>query len=376
MNFLSKTKKSSKKPPFRAFVLLISLIASLTVFSQIGYAQAKLTLADIFTGLRSKKVSLEDRNRLLTEAIKSRGITFAVTSEIEKELQESGAAKQLIEAVKQKSVVVKSIPTPIPVASPTPAPTPIPTPAPPDFSSFQRKADGNFVKGEYDLAVVNYSKAIDLNPKESSIYLSRGLVYYNRKFYDLAISDYGKVIEINPKEMMAYYYRGDSYEKLGDLQKAADDYKKVLELDSTNETAKANVQRLEAELAKNKPKETVVPAATKDEPSRERVTNSESTEPPKTPEFAELGSLIGFAVKIAQPAYPQQARNVYLGGEVIVNITIDEQGTPISVKAVTGPSILRTVSEEAARRSRFKPAMINNQPVKAKGFITFKFKPN
>lgn len=371
MNLLSKTKSNSKKSAFCGTVSMVLLVTVLAIFPQTEFAQTKLTLADIFTGLRSKKVDLEERNRLLTEAIKSRGITFSVTPDIEKELQETGAAKELIEAIKSKSIVIKTSATPMTVSTPTP--TPMPTPVAPDFSEFQKKGDSNFVKGEYDLAVVNYSKAIDLNPKEPSIYLSRGLVYYNRKFYELAIGDYGKVIEIDPKETMAYYYRGDSFEKLGNLQKAADDYKKVVELDSSNETAKANLQRLEAELNKNTPKETNI-SASKVEKKSESSQVNEVTKPSQTPQIAELGPLTGFAVKLVQPIYPPSAKSLHIEGDVLVNVVIDEEGKPISVKAGTGHPFLRQAAEEAVKKSRFKPAVIDGQPTKAKGFVTFKFR--
>ncbi|HRH40267.1 MAG TPA: TonB family protein [Pyrinomonadaceae bacterium] len=377
MNLLSQLLSKFQKRNVSVFLLLISF--TMLTFALPVYAQAKLSLGDIFTGLRSKKATIEEKNKLLTEAVKSRGITFAVTPEIEKELEETGAAKDLIEAIKQKAVVVKStvVPTPTATPAPTPIPTPAPTPAQPDFSTFQKKGDSNFVKGEYDQAVINYSKAIELNPKEPSIYLSRGLIYYNRKFYDLAVADYGKVIEIDPKETMAYYYRGDSYEKLGDLQKANDDYKKVLDLDSSNDLVKTSLQRVEAELNKNKPKASMMTVASKTDfaPKTESAKPAETKEEVKTPEYAELGSLVGFAVKLVSPVYPQNVRNLNIGGDVVVNVTIDEEGNPISVKATSGPTGLRIVSEEAVKKSKFRPAMVNNKPIKSKGYVTFKFKP-
>lgn len=354
------------------------------VFVMPVYAQTKLSLGDIFTGLRSKKVTIEERNKLLTEAVKSRGITFSVTPEIEKELEDTGAAKDLIEAIKEKAVVVKpniipvSMATPNATPVPTPNPTPAPTPAQPDFSTFQKKGDSNFVRGEYDAAVVNYTKAIELNPKEPSVYLSRGLVYYNRKFYDLAVTDYGKAIELDPNETTAYYYRGDSYEKLGDLQKASDDYKKVVALDATNDEAKTSLQRVEAQLNQNKPKEPVTSTAAKTETNLPPAPakTEELSKSAETPQMIEVGSMVEMASRLVQPTYPQGARSLSMGGSVQVNITIDEEGNPIAVKAVSGPPLLRNTCEEAIKKSKFKPVLVNNKPVKAKGFINFKFKTN
>lgn len=376
MNLLSKAKNEFRLS-IRTIMVLFVLVAILTIFPQVEYAQTKLTLADIFTGLRSKKVDLEERNRLLTEAIKTRGITFTVTSDIEKELEETGADKSLIEAVKERSIVAKPVSTPVPASTPAPMPTPVSTPTQPSFLLYQKNGDSNFVKGDYDLAVVNYNKAIDLNPKEASIYLSRGLVYYNRKFYELAIADYSKVIEIDPEELMAYHYRGDSYERLREFQKAADDYKKIIELDSDNLTAKANLQRVEAEINRNKAKETAV-ASTTSEPAKttEESQPVSKTEENSSEQMVEVGSLIGIATRLVQPSYPLNARSLRIDGEVSVSVIINEEGNPIEVKVINGHPYLRQVCEDAVKKSKFKPVMINNKAVKAKGFVTYKFKSN
>ncbi len=369
MNLLSKAKNKFRLS-IRTIIVVCGLVAVLVIFPQAKYAQTKLTLADIFTGLRSKKVDLDERNRLLTEAIKNRGITFTVTSDIEKELQETGADKTLIEAVKERSVVIKPASTPVPTSTPAPVQTPVQTPTQPQFLLYQKNGDSNFVKGDYDLAVVNYTKAIDLNPKEASIYLSRGLVYYNRKFYELAINDYSKVIEIEPKELMAYHYRGDSYERTGEYQKAADDYKKILELDSDNLTAKANLQRVETEINRNKPKETTVASTNPDSAK----TNEESQVEGSSEQTVEVGSLIGMAIRLVQPVYPLNARSLKINGEVMINVMINEEGDPIDIKVVNGHPFLRQACEDAIKKSKFKPIMVNNKPVKAKGFITYKFR--
>ena len=63
-------------------------------------------------------------------------------------------------------------------------------------------------------------------------------------------------------------------------------------------------------------------------------------------------------------------------GKVTVQVTLDEEGKVISAKATNGHSLLRAVSEEAVRNSKFKPALVGNRPVKATGFITYNFIDN
>lgn len=95
-----------RKLPNAALVFAICLSLSLSAIFAVKPAEAKtapLSLADVLTGLRSKKTNLEQRNNLLTAAVKQRGITFALTPEIEKELKTAGANAALLQAIRQKS---------------------------------------------------------------------------------------------------------------------------------------------------------------------------------------------------------------------------------------------------------------------------------
>jgi tetratricopeptide (TPR) repeat protein len=51
---------------------------------------------------------------------------------------------------------------------------------------------------EYDYAIVNYNKAIELDPAYAEFYYNRGFARYKMKDYDLAISDWDKCISLNP----------------------------------------------------------------------------------------------------------------------------------------------------------------------------------
>lgn len=49
--------------------------------------------------------------------------------------------------------------------------------------------------------------------------------------YNDAISDYSKTIEIDPRNAYAYYNRGISYDKMGDYNLAIKDFARAIELD-------------------------------------------------------------------------------------------------------------------------------------------------
>ena len=85
-------------------------------------------------------------------------------------------------------------------------------------------------KNEYDHAIQNCDKAIELNPKYAEAYCNRGIAYdYNRK-YDRAIQDFDKAIELNPKYPEAYCNRGNTYQMKGEHDRAIQDFDKAIEL--------------------------------------------------------------------------------------------------------------------------------------------------
>ena len=66
-------------------------------------------------------------------------------------------------------------------------------------------------KGEYDQAIADFNRALEVDPKSASAYYNRGIGYWRKGQRDLAISDYTKALGINPKDADAYYYRGIAY---------------------------------------------------------------------------------------------------------------------------------------------------------------------
>ena len=79
------------------------------------------------------------------------------------------------------------------------------------------------------------------------------------------------------------------------------------------------------------------------------------------------------AINLPQPVYPQLARQIHVGGPVVIQILVDEQGKVLSAQVMSGHPMLLSAAKEAALRARFTPTVLNGQAVKVQGVITYNF---
>ncbi len=66
--------------------------------------------------------------------------------------------------------------------------------------------------------------------KLAEAYCNRGVAYAKRREYDRAIADYDKAIDLDPKNAKAYYQRGYVYDIRGEHDRAMADYNKAMGL--------------------------------------------------------------------------------------------------------------------------------------------------
>ena len=82
-------------------------------------------------------------------------------------------------------------------------------------NGFEKHENGDFYG-----AIVDYTKAIEINPNDDYAYYNIGLAKNNLEDYKGAIADYTKAIEINPNNDYAYSKRGLSKYNLEDYNGA------------------------------------------------------------------------------------------------------------------------------------------------------------
>jgi protein TonB len=54
-------------------------------------------------------------------------------------------------------------------------------------------------------------------------------------------------------------------------------------------------------------------------------------------------------------------------------VLINEQGDVVSAKAVDGHLLFRQEAERAAKRAKFRPTLLSDEPVKVTGVIVYRF---
>ncbi|MDQ3584758.1 MAG: TonB family protein [Acidobacteriota bacterium] len=108
-------------------------------------------------------------------------------------------------------------------------------------------------------------------------------------------------------------------------------------------------------------------------PAATPAQGSTATDDSVPAQSVEVGSLLAKVVEKVDPSYPATAKSARVTGKVTVFLQLDEKGAVQSVKRTDGPEMLRRAAEDAARRWKFRPTLIDGQPVRVSGYVSFNF---
>ena len=83
-----------------------------------------------------------------------------------------------------------------------------------------------------------------------------------------------------------------------------------------------------------------------------------------------------YYLKRGQPDYPALARRKRQEGAVVLTVFINALGSldKIEVKESSGIPLLDEAAVAAERKSRFRPAYVDNRPVPSKAEVPYRFK--
>jgi tetratricopeptide (TPR) repeat protein len=84
--------------------------------------------------------------------------------------------------------------------------------------------------GEFDKAIADFTKAIQIDPQYASAWNSRGVAWREKEDYRKAIQDYDEALRIDRRYAEAYGNRGFALRRLGDYAPAIADYEQAIRL--------------------------------------------------------------------------------------------------------------------------------------------------
>jgi TonB family protein len=102
------------------------------------------------------------------------------------------------------------------------------------------------------------------------------------------------------------------------------------------------------------------------------------TLPGDQPPTIRLGTnaLAAKLISRVEPIYPVEAKQKGIEGEVLFEVTIDEQGEVIDVQVLGGNAILVGAAYDAVRYWRYTPILLNGNPVRARANVSIRFELN
>lgn len=83
--------------------------------------------------------------------------------------------------------------------------------------------------------------------------------------------------------------------------------------------------------------------------------------------------LLASVLNKVEPTYPPAALQAGVLGSVTVEVSIDENGTVTSARALSGHALLKQAAIDAARGWTFVPTTVQGKPVLVTGTLTFNF---
>jgi protein TonB len=85
------------------------------------------------------------------------------------------------------------------------------------------------------------------------------------------------------------------------------------------------------------------------------------------------GVMAGNRIAGESPQYPAIAKAARIQGTVVLQATISKNGTIENLRVISGPPMLQSAASEAVRSWRYKPYLLNGEPVEVETQVNVVF---
>jgi tetratricopeptide (TPR) repeat protein len=118
-----------------------------------------------------------------------------------------------------------------------------------NYEYYFNRAQDKFELADYEEAILDYNKALELSPTEIClVYSMRGNAKRNLGDFDGAISDQNKALDFDPLYADGYFNRGSAKYKMGDFAGAIEDYTQVIKINPKDSDAFFNRANIKKEM--------------------------------------------------------------------------------------------------------------------------------
>jgi protein TonB len=87
------------------------------------------------------------------------------------------------------------------------------------------------------------------------------------------------------------------------------------------------------------------------------------------------GMMAGYLISSPKPDYPGLARIAHIGGPVVLQAVVAKNGSVLATHVLSGHRLLRGAAQDAVRRWRFRPYIMDGHPVEVSTIVTVRFNP-
>jgi periplasmic protein TonB len=95
--------------------------------------------------------------------------------------------------------------------------------------------------------------------------------------------------------------------------------------------------------------------------------------PERKPRMVSIGVMDGSLLHRVEPDYPKVAKMMHLSGTVILRATIGTDGEVHEIEILRGNPILAQAARDAVRQWRYRPTLLDGQPVEVETQMTVNF---
>jgi serine/threonine protein kinase len=96
--------------------------------------------------------------------------------------------------------------------------------------AYNNRSTAHLLMGNYGQAVTDCSRALELAPDFVVAYVNRGIAYTGLRDYEQALSDYSQALALTPKNVYAHYNRGNTHLWMSKYKEAITDYSQTVAL--------------------------------------------------------------------------------------------------------------------------------------------------